>query len=69
VIFLPTRPKRKYNIKKDLDYGFDEIIVAAVDKATKERIVTESKESGLDLEKEGRVEIVEITGFLNSGHV
>jgi hypothetical protein len=56
-----------YNIKKNLDYGFDEIIVAALNKATRERIVSELKDAGQGKEK--RIEVVEVSGFLNCGHV
>jgi hypothetical protein len=56
-----------YNVMKNLEYGFDEIIVAALNKATRERIVTELKDAGQG--KEEKVEVVEVTRFLNPGHV
>jgi hypothetical protein len=56
-----------YNIKKDLDFGFEEIQVVALDKNTEEKIIRDLKESGLDGEE--RVKVVEIAGFLNTGNV
>jgi DNA-binding MarR family transcriptional regulator len=50
-----------YNVKKDLDNdtGFDEILVVALDKKTRERIDSDLQESGLG--KEERVKLVDIS--------
>jgi DNA-binding MarR family transcriptional regulator len=56
-----------YNVKKDLEFGFEEIQVAALDKNTKEKIIRDLKESGLD--GEDRVKVVEIEEFLKNGDV
>ena len=56
-----------YNIKKNLDYGFDEIIVAALDKGIKEKILSELNETGLDSDE--RIKVTEITDILNTDYV
>ena len=56
-----------YNVKKNLDNGFNEIIVAAMDRKTKEKIDICLKEAGMDGEE--KVKVVEIAEFLNSDHV
>ena len=56
-----------YNIKKDLDFGFEEIQVAALYKNTKEKIIRDLKQSGLA--GEDRVKVMEIEEFLKNGDV
>jgi hypothetical protein len=56
-----------YNVKKNLDYGFDEIIVAALDRGIKEKILSGLKESGLDSDK--RINVTEIHDLLDSDNV
>jgi len=52
-----------YNIKKNLDYGFDEIIVAALDRCIKEKILSGLNETGLN--RDERVMVTEISAFIN----
>jgi DNA-binding MarR family transcriptional regulator len=53
-----------YNVKKDLAFGFDEIIVATLDNETKEKILAGLKESRLDSDE--RLKIMDIQNHLNS---
>ncbi len=52
-----------YNVKKDLDYGFDEIMVAALDRRIRERIEQELKEA--NLEKSERVKLLDVSELSN----
>jgi hypothetical protein len=56
-----------YNVKKNLDYGFEEIIVAALDREIKEKILSGLKESGLDSDE--RIKVAEIADILDTYHV
>jgi DNA-binding MarR family transcriptional regulator len=53
-----------YNIKKNLEYGFDDIIVAALDKGIKDKILPELKESGLSSDE--KIKVTEIADILNT---
>lgn len=61
------RLSRKYNVKKDLDNGFDEILVVALDRKTRDRIENELRESNLS--KEERIKIMHIGELFASSHV
>jgi len=50
-----------YNIRKDLDYGFDEVISVALNNKIKEKIMLELKKLGLDNDK--KIKISDITKF------
>ncbi|MFQ6084419.1 MAG: hypothetical protein ACE5KE_06455 [Methanosarcinales archaeon] len=50
-----------YNIRKDLDCGFDKVISIAIKNKIKEKILLELKKSGLDNEK--RIKLLAITEF------
>ena len=50
-----------YNVKKDLDYKFYEVICVALSDKIKEKIMLRLKKSGLDKEK--RVKLLNITEF------
>lgn len=52
-----------YNVKKNLDYGFEEIIVAALDRGIKENILSDLNEAGLDSDE--RIKVTEILAFIN----
>jgi hypothetical protein len=56
-----------YNVKKNLDYGFEEIIVAALDRGIKEKILSDLNEAGLDSDE--RIKVTEIADILNNYHV
>lgn len=58
-----------YNVKKNLDSndGFDEILVLALDRGTRERIEKDLKESGID--RQGKVNITDIGELFVSSHV
>jgi hypothetical protein len=51
-----------YNIRKDLEAGFDEVISVALNNEIKEEIFAEFTKSGLNNEK--KVELIEIGDFL-----
>jgi len=50
-----------YNIKKDLYYGFDEVLVIALDDKIKEKIMPELIKPGSDKDK--KIKISDITNF------
>ena len=50
-----------YNIRKDLDYGFDEVISIALNNKIKEKIMQELKKSGLDKEKRIKCSMIDST--------
>lgn len=54
------------NVKKNLDYGFEEIIVVALDGKIKEDIMQKLKEAGLNGEE--RVRLLDIKEFLELNH-
>jgi hypothetical protein len=56
-----------YNVKKNLDNGFDEIVVTVLDGRIKEKIDAGLKEAGIDGEES--VKVVEIAKFLSPDHV
>jgi DNA-binding MarR family transcriptional regulator len=56
-----------YNVKKNLDYGFEEIIVAALDRGIKEKILSELNETGLDLDE--RIKVTKINDILDTDYV
>lgn len=53
-----------YNVKKDLACGFDEIMVLTIDNETKEKILAELKEAGLD--SDDRLRVMDIQNHLNT---
>jgi hypothetical protein len=56
-----------YNAKKDLDTGFDEILVVALDRKTRDRIGSDLQESGMD--KEERVKLMDISELFKPNDV
>lgn len=56
-----------YNVKKNLDSGFDEIVVTVLDGRIKEKISQGLKEAGMDGEE--KVKVIEIADFLDTSNV